>query len=350
MQSADEMYMARCLELAKNGLGRTYPNPLVGSVIVHNGKIIGEGWHQKAGEPHAEVNAIRSVKEPALLPESTLYVNLEPCSHYGRTPPCSNLIVEKKIKRVVIGTLDYNSKVYGRGVAHMQKNGVEVTTGVLEEECFDLNRRFFTFHNKKRPYVILKWAESADGFIYPDVKKDQKNTEPIWISNIYSLQRVHQMRTREQSILVGTTTAEVDNPRLTSRDFYGNNPLRLVIDKDLRLSETLHIFDQNVETVVFTAKDQESARELEKHVVLDFNESLPVQILKYLYEREIQSLIVEGGSRTLQQFIDAGLWDEAVIFKGTQFFKEGISAPEIEGREQKTTQIKDNRLILLKND
>lgn len=231
-----EFYMKRCIELAKNGLGTTYPNPLVGSVIVHDGKIIGEGWHKKAGEPHAEVNAVNSVKDKSLLKEATIYVSLEPCSHFGKTPPCCDLIIANKIPNVVVGTVDPFAKVAGNGIKKLIESGKNVTIGILEDECNELNKRFFTFHQKKRPYIILKWAETTDGFIAP-ISKEEKS--PVWITNPYSRQLVHKWRTEEQAILVGTNTVLDDNPKLDARDFSGNNPVRIVLDKSGKISKTI---------------------------------------------------------------------------------------------------------------
>ena len=229
MVNIHEKYLKRCIDLAKNGLGKTYPNPMVGSVVVLNDKIIGEGWHKKAGEDHAEVHAINSVRDKSLLQEATIYVNLEPCSHYGRTAPCSNLIVEKGIRNVVIGVIDSNSKVKGKGISYLKKSGCNVTLGILEKECLELNKRFFTFHRRRRPYIMLKWAKTADGFMDKIRDKNSENT-PNWITNQYSQQLVHKMRTVEQSILVGTRTALNDNPKLNARSWEGNNPIRIVLD------------------------------------------------------------------------------------------------------------------------
>ncbi|RUA10922.1 MAG: bifunctional diaminohydroxyphosphoribosylaminopyrimidine deaminase/5-amino-6-(5-phosphoribosylamino)uracil reductase RibD [Flavobacteriia bacterium] len=342
--------MERCIRLALNGLGRTYPNPLVGCVIVHNGKIIGEGWHQKAGEPHAEVNAINSVKDESLLPESTLYVNLEPCSHRGRTPPCSDLIVRKKIKNVVIGSVDYNSQVYGKGIDHLKKHGCNVIVGIKEKECYELNKRFFTFHKKKRPYIILKWAETRDGFIFPDKKDEEGVAKPVWITNKYSLQKVHQLRANEQSILVGFNTAKIDNPRLNLRDYFGKDPLRLLIDKNLKTSADSYLLDRKTKTVVFNAiKDKNIDKNL-IYIKLDFSEDVPRQIVKYLYEQEIQSLIVEGGAVTLQSFIEEGLWDEAWIFTGDVSFQKGLKAPVLEGNLKERIPIVNDELRIYTND
>ncbi|MEN8185620.1 MAG: bifunctional diaminohydroxyphosphoribosylaminopyrimidine deaminase/5-amino-6-(5-phosphoribosylamino)uracil reductase RibD [Bacteroidota bacterium] len=349
-QQTHEFYMQRCLQLASNGLGKTYPNPIVGCVIVYNQKIIGEGWHQKAGEAHAEVNAINSVKDKSLLKESTIYVSLEPCSHYGKTPPCSDLIVRMKIKNVVVGTIDFNSEVHGKGIVHMRKNGCNVIVGILEKECRDINKRFFTFHQKKRPYIILKWAQTKDGFIYPE-NKSRENSKPIWISNIYSLLLVHKWRTEEQSILVGTTTAIVDNPQLNARDYFGKHPLRLVLDKDLKIDKSFSLLDGSVKTIIFTQKEKEDLENI-VYKTIDFDGDLPGQICDFLYHEGIQSLILEGGSKTLQSFINVNLWDEARVFESNSYFYNGIKAPEFK-KEQTTvyqsgeTQIKDNKLIIL---
>ena len=241
-----QKYINRCIQLAKNGLGTTYPNPMVGSVIVYNDEIIGEGWHQKAGESHAEVNAINSVKDKSLLSKSTIYVSLEPCSHFGKTPPCCDLIIKNNIPNVVIGTVDPFAKVAGNGIKKLLEAGKNVTIGILEDECNDLNKRFFTFHTKKRPYIILKWAESADGFIAPS-SKDKK--EPVWITNEISRQLVHKWRSEEQAILVGTQTVLDDNPSLTTRDWFGKNPIRIVLDQNNKISKENHIFDSQAKTL-----------------------------------------------------------------------------------------------------
>ena len=342
-----EIYMRRCLTLAKNGLGYTYPNPLVGCVIVYKGMIIGEGWHQKAGEAHAEVNAINAVKDQDLLPEATLYVNLEPCSHHGRTAPCADLIVKKKIKKVVIGIIDANEKVQGQGVLRLEKNGVEVVTGILQEECRELNKRFFTFHEKGRPYVILKWAQSADGYIFPD-RKQSKKRQPIWISNPYSRQTVHQWRAQEASILVGKNTVIQDDPRLNTRDMAGNDILRMVIDKDLSIPMGSQIYDGEFDTVVYNAKKEGSEGRV-NYVQLDFSKEIVEQILSELHQKNIQSLIVEGGAYTLNKFLDTGLWDEARIFCGEKNFGGGIKAPVIHLKADKEENILNDHLFWYRN-
>ena len=329
-----EKYISRCIELAKNGLGTTYPNPLVGSVIVHDGKIIGEGWHKKSGEPHAEVNAINSVKDKSLLSKSTIYVSLEPCSHFGKTPPCSDLIIHHKIQNVVIGTIDPFAKVSGNGIKKLIESGANVTVGVLEEECNELNKRFFTFHNKRRPYIILKWAETQDGFISPETKD---NRSPVWITNKYSRQLVHKWRTEEQGIVVGTKTVLDDNPSLTARDWKGNQPVRIVLDKKRRISKESAIFDSSALT--FLISDDE----------IDYSKDVANQICDYLFEKDIQSVIIEGGCRTLQTFIDSQLWDEARVFKSLTIFSKGTKAPIINGKVIKQHKILNDELLIFSN-
>mgnify|MGYP003603606454 FL=1 len=323
-----EKYLKRCIELAQNGLGTTYPNPLVGSVIVFENQIIGEGWHQKAGKPHAEVNAIHSVKDKSLLSKATIYVSLEPCSHFGKTPPCSDLIIANKIPNVVIGTVDPNEKVAGKGIQKLLEAGIHVTIGTLEDECNELNKRFFTFHQKKRPYIILKWAETADGFIAPQTKDEQK---PVWITNPYSRQLVHKWRSEEQAILVGTQTVLDDNPTLNVRDWHGNNPAKIILDRQNRLNEDLVVFNSTEKTIVFSETKRDFKNNNCYSEVLNFNENLAQEICISLFQNSIQSVIIEGGARTLQTFIDANLWEEARIFKGKISFKEGIKAPIFSG-------------------
>lgn len=339
--------MQRCLDLALNGLGTTYPNPLVGCVVVFEGDIIGEGWHQKAGGPHAEVNAINSVQDENILSEATLYVNLEPCSHYGRTPPCADLIIRKKIKKVVIGVVDTHDKVSGKGIARLRKNGVEVITGVLEKECREINRRFFTFHEKQRPYVILKWAQSADAYIFPDPKMAKKGA-PVWISNTYSRQRVHEWRAQEASILVGKNTVLQDNPRLTTRDVQGQPIIRMVIDKDLAIPKDRHLFDHSCDTIVFNALKAENKGKV-TYVKLDFTGKTLDHIMDYLYQNNIQSLIVEGGAFTLNEFLKADLWDESRVFFGDKNFNGGIKAPAFLLAPYKTETILQDHLSWYRN-
>ena len=341
-----EDYIARCIELAKNGFGTTYPNPMVGSVIVYNGEIIGEGWHQKAGEPHAEVNAIRSVKDPSLLDKATIYVSLEPCSHFGKTPPCCDLIIQNKIPNVVIGTVDSNIKVAGNGIKRLQEAGANVIVGILEKECYELNQRFFTFHEKKRPYIILKWAETQDGFIAPLQKEEQK---PVWITNINSRQLVHKWRTEEQAILVGTQTVIDDNPKLNARDWEGNNPVRVVIDQNHRIPKTAHVFDNQTKTIVFSNKKSTPSLENTIFEVIDFQQNIAQQIADKLFQHQIQSVIIEGGAQTLQTFIDANLWDEARVFIGNCTFEKGVKAPILNITPLNKEKIGTDELLIIRN-
>jgi diaminohydroxyphosphoribosylaminopyrimidine deaminase/5-amino-6-(5-phosphoribosylamino)uracil reductase len=342
-----EKYIRRCIELAKNGLGTTYPNPMVGSVIVYDDKIIGEGWHKKAGEPHAEVNAINSVKDKSLLNKATIYVSLEPCSHFGKTPPCCDLIIKNKIPNVVIGTVDPNEKVAGNGIKKLIEAGTHVTIGILEAECNELNKRFFTFHEKKRPYIILKWAESKDGFIAPLEKLEKK---PVWITNQYSRQLVHKWRSEEQAIFVGTQTVIDDNPKLDVRDWTGNNPIRVVMDQNNRISNDSQIFDGQTKTIVFSKFKPTVEKENIIFEVIDFEQNIATQIVQKLYQHQIQSVIIEGGRQTLQTFIDENLWDEARIFIGDIKIKEGIKAPTLVKKSFEKLSIGNDELILSRND
>ena len=342
-----EKYIRRCIELAKNGLGTTYPNPMVGSVIVCDGKIIGEGWHKKSGEPHAEVNAVNSVKDKSLLKRSTIFVSLEPCSHFGKTPPCCDLIIENKIPNVVIGTADTNVKVAGNGIKKLIEAGAKVTVGILETECIELNKRFFTFHEKKRPYVILKWAETQDGFIAPLTKLEQK---PVWITNEFSRQLVHKWRSEEQAILVGTQTAIDDNPKLNVRDWAGKNPIRIVLDQNNRISKESHIYDKQVKTIIFSAIPKPNKEENTTFEIIDFKQNLAEQILNVLYKHQIQSVIIEGGSQTLQTFIDENLWDEARVFIGKNNFETGIKAPILALKNIEKYIIENDILLISRNN
>ena len=338
--------MLRCIQLAENGLGNTYPNPLVGSVIVYENKIIGEGWHEQSGMPHAEVNAIASVKNQSLLKDATIYVSLEPCSHFGKTPPCANLIIEKGIKNIIIGSMDPNPKVAGNGIKLLKEHGCNVIERILEKECNELNKRFFTFFKKQRPYIILKWAESSDGFLSP---KDKIEKRPVWITNKKSRQIVHKWRAEEASILIGTNTAIEDNPNLTTRDWDGNSPIRFVIDKNLRIPLEANVFDRKAKTIIITELKKENKTNL-IYELIDFSENIAAQISELIYRYKIQSLIVEGGAKTLQTFIDKNLWDEARIIKGIPFFKEGTKAPFINGKICSESKIKQDTLKIVLND
>ncbi len=319
--------MMRCIELACLGAGGVSPNPMVGSVVVFNGKIIGEGFHRRYGEAHAEVNAIAAVSDPGMLQESTLYVTLEPCAHHGLTPPCSDLIVEKKIPRVVIGTKDPFAEVAGKGIEKMRYAGVDVKVGMMEKECRELNKRFFTYHEKKRPYVILKWAQTLDGFIDID-RSAEDYGEPTWITGDLALRLVHKVRSEEDAILVGTQTAMKDNPSLTVRQWAGRNPLRAVIDQHLKLPGGAGLFDGSADTLVFNGKKAEETGKT-SFVKINFEEEAIPQILSELHRRKMLSVIVEGGRKLLEGFIQSGLWDEAHVFIGNKFFYSGVSAPRI---------------------
>lgn len=316
--------MGRCIQLAKLAAGNVAPNPMVGAVLVFENKIIGEGYHQKYGEAHAEVNCINNVQEKnkTLIEKSTIYVSLEPCAHHGKTPPCADLIIKNKIKKVVIGCQDIYKEVAGKGIEKLQNAGAEVITGILEKECKDLNKRFFTFHQKQRPYIILKWAQSANG------KIGSNNNERILISNDYSNGLVHNWRAEEAAILVGTNTALKDNPSLTTRLWKGNNPVRIVIDKELKLPSGSKLFSKETNTVIFNFVKNTVEENL--NFVKILKENFLQEMLFSLYRLNIQSVLVEGGAKTLQYFIDAGFWDEArVITNEKMVIENGIAAPEM---------------------
>lgn len=320
----EENYMKRCIQLAQNARCNAAPNPMVGAVIVCDGKIIGEGYHIRCGEAHAEVNAIRSVKDASLLKRSTIYVSLEPCAHYGKTPPCADLIIEKQIPRIVIGCGDPFAKVAGRGIQKLKDAGREVIVGVLEAECRQLIRRFITFHTQRRPYITLKWAESADRYI--DVSRE--GGTPVILSTPLTSMLVHKKRAEHSAILVGTRTAELDNPSLTVRHWYGPSPVRIVLDREQRLSPTLHLFDGSAPTLVFTEKAHEALPNTE-FIPIDYGQDILPQILRTLHARGLQSLLVEGGSTLLQSFIDAGLWDEIFVEESPVLLHSGVKSPEI---------------------
>jgi diaminohydroxyphosphoribosylaminopyrimidine deaminase/5-amino-6-(5-phosphoribosylamino)uracil reductase len=340
-----EKYMQRCLQLAANGLGNVAPNPMVGSVIVHDDKIIGEGFHANFGEAHAEVNAINSVKNKALLKDATLYVSLEPCSHQGKTPPCSDLIIESGIKKVVIGCSDTNPLVAGKGIEKLKRAGVEVILGIMEKEARKLNKRFFTFHEQKRPYIILKWAQTADGFID---RKRNDNTEPaLQISNEHSRRLLHKWRSEEQAIMVGTNTARLDNPRLDVRLVSGKKPLRIVLDKNAELPENLNLFDGSQPTLVFTSKKKEATINIE-YATIDFETNVLPQVMNVLHEKQIQSVIVEGGTKLLQSFIDQNLWDEARVIISNALIGAGVAAPKLNAEPASIDTIESDKLYLFR--
>ena len=320
--SNDDRYMKRALELAEAGRGYVSPNPAVGCVIVYEGKIIGEGYHRRFGDAHAEVEAIRSVKETHLLPESTLYVTLEPCAHHGKTPPCADFIVESGIRNVVAGTLDPNPLTAGKGIERLRQAGVTVTVPYAEEDCLESNKRFFTYQRHKRPFIILKWAQTADGFI-ADEKKQSK-----WISNELSRLLVHRMRAREDAVMVGTETALADNPRLNVREVLGRNPLRVVIDLNKRLPTNLHLFDKTQPTLCYTLSHAFKEENLE-YVRVDNREHALSEILNDLYKRSVGSVLVEGGSGLINTFLQKDLWDEAFVFTSPRTFQKGIPSPQL---------------------
>ncbi|MGM9510624.1 bifunctional diaminohydroxyphosphoribosylaminopyrimidine deaminase/5-amino-6-(5-phosphoribosylamino)uracil reductase RibD [Larkinella sp. GY13] len=373
--------MSRALELAKLGRGHVSPNPMVGCVIVHNQRIIGEGWHRQYGGPHAEVNAVRAVTDESLLPESTVYVTLEPCSHFGKTPPCADLLIAKRVKKVIVCNDDPNPLVAGKGLAKLRAAGIEVETGLLAERGRELNRRFFTFIEQQRPYLILKWAETADGFMAP------ADFRPIPISSPLSRQLVHKWRTEEDAIMVGTNTARHDNPQLNARLWSGRNPVRIVIDKHLQLPTSLHLFDGLQPTLVYTIVVKKNASEfpadapkverdpgpeedfkhpdagasksplgdlgvkaptlgaLTKYIHLDPEDPFLPQLITDLYRQKIQSVIVEGGAALLESFLKMGLWDEVRVFKSLKVMGEGLAVPVVRGRLVATERIGDDSLM-----
>ncbi|OFX19947.1 MAG: riboflavin biosynthesis protein RibD [Bacteroidetes bacterium GWA2_31_9] len=340
MLSFSEKYMHRCLELASLGIGNTAPNPMVGSVIVYDDKIIGEGFHQQYGKPHAEVNAINSVKDKELLKRSTIYVNLEPCSHFGKTPPCADFIIENKIPNVVIGTPDVNEVVCQNGIKKLFDVGCNVKVGVLEKECRELNKRFFTFHEKKRPFILLKWAQTSDGFI--DRIRTSSDKSPANISDKFHRILTHKWRSEEQAIMVGTQTALLDNPKLNTRQWTGNNPTRIVIDRTLRLPKNLNLFDGSIPTLIFTEIKNAESTTNKEFINIDFDENWLEQMLTILHKRKIQSIMVEGGSMLLNTFIQKNLWDEAGVFTSKIKFHNGIKAPTLIGNYIKREIIDGN--------
>lgn len=345
----DEMYMRRCIDLAALGMGHVSPNPMVGAVIVHNERIIGEGYHRKYGGPHAEVNAVNDVLQRfdiagELLRESAIYVSLEPCAHYGKTPPCADLIIKHRIPKVIVGCRDPFDQVDGKGIEKLMAAGIDVSVGILEQECRSLNRRFFTRVQKHRPYIILKWAQTADGFFAPD------DNSQFWITGTEARTLVHQWRTEEDAVLVGKNTAAIDNPRLNVRYANGRNPRRVVIDRRLELDPSLHLFDQSVETLIFnevwTRADGKN-----RYIALEnFDRYVPQYIMYQLYLQDIQSVIIEGGAFTLQTFMAAGLWDEARVFTGPAILGKGIKAPEMAGAAANEQQVGADSLQIWYHD
>ncbi len=340
----DKIIMRRCIELAKMGMGYVAPNPMVGSVIVHNNKIIGEGYHKKYGEAHAEVNAINSVINKSLLTESTIYVTLEPCAHFGKTPPCADLIIKHKIPNIVIGMKDPFAKVNGLGIEKLKNAGCSVKVGILENECKILNKPFITFHEKQRPYIILKWAQTLDGFIDKERDKNSKQL-PNWITDEVCRAMVHKWRAESQGIMAGPNTIITDNPKLNVRSWKGNQPIRLIIDRYLRLPQELHIFDKSQETWVFNTKKDDKNDNL-YHIKISENGFIE-KIFSYLHTKNIQSVFVEGGGLIHQTLINSDLWDEARIFTGNVSFKNGVKAPKINGEVITTKKINTNNLTII---
>ncbi len=338
--------MHRCLQLATLGAGQVAPNPMVGSVLVHEDCIIGEGYHRQYGDLHAEPNCINSVPPQLqqLIPKSTLYVSLEPCAHFGKTPPCADLITRHQIPKVVVGIRDPFEAVNGKGIEKLKATGVEVIQGVLENECREMNRRFFTFHTQQRPYIILKWAQTADGFIAP-----QQQEERLLISNELTNRLVHKWRSEEASILIGTNTSLQDNPSLTNRLWTGKNPVRLVVDKQLKLPRLLQLFDQQVSTIVFNEMENDTQENL-RYYKLESGESLPAQICRALYQLNIQSVLVEGGTKLLQSFIDTDCYDEIRLIENTTLrIGNGLAAPRFSPLPlQETTELKNDRISIFR--
>ncbi|MEO6850522.1 MAG: bifunctional diaminohydroxyphosphoribosylaminopyrimidine deaminase/5-amino-6-(5-phosphoribosylamino)uracil reductase RibD [Mucilaginibacter sp.] len=346
--SLHEKYIQRCIDIASLGLGNVSPNPMVGAVIVYDGQIIGEGYHYQYGGPHAEVNAINHVFDrfenaAELLKKSTIYVSLEPCAHYGKTPPCADLIIKHQIPQVVIGCRDPFDQVNGKGIDKLTSAGVEVISGVLEPECQWLNRRFFTRVQKQRPYIILKWTQTHDGFFAPADKSQ------YWITGNESRRLVHKWRSEEDAVLIGKNTAAIDNPQLNTRYWHGRSPKRVVIDRKLDLSRDLYIFDQSVETLLFNEVNTAIEGKIKYIALEDFDNFVPQYILYQLYLQDMQSVIIEGGAHTLNTFIEAGLWDEARIFTGEAVLGLGIKAPLITGVTGEEFSSGKDRLEILYN-
>lgn len=336
-----ETYMRRALELATLGQGHVSPNPMVGCVIVHEGRIIAEGWHRKYGEAHAEVNAVQAVADKDVLRQSTVYVTLEPCSHFGKTPPCADMLISHGVPKVVICNVDTNPLVGGTGVARLKAAGIDVVSGILEKEGRILNRRFFTFMEKKRPYIILKWAQTRDGFIA------REDYDSKWISNEYSRILVHKSRALEDAVLVGSNTALHDNPKLNVRDWSGRNPLRVVLDRSGSLPVNLNLFDKQQPTICYNSTRDDLKENLE-YVRIEDTDFIG-GVVKNLYRKKIQSVIVEGGSQVLNYFIQNNLWDEAMVFEAPTDFGKGISAPAITGNPDRTINIEDDQLKIYFN-
>lgn len=354
----DEQYMHRCIELARKGAGSVAPNPMVGAVLVHNGQIIGEGWHERYGEAHAEVNCIRQAIQNGqtdIIQQSTLYVSLEPCAHFGKTPPCSDLIIQHRIPKVVIGCRDPFAEVNGKGIEKLNAAGVETVVDVLKDECIELNKRFFTFHQQHRPYIILKWAQTANGKIASlSPPKRGMNTDSavqrLLISNEFTNKLVHKWRSEEASILVGTNTALLDDPQLTNRYWPGKQPVRLVLDKELRLPASLKLFNADARTIVFNVIKQAEEGTVQYYRISKEGNRVR-QIIDALYQLKLQSVLVEGGAQLLQSFIEEGLWDEARVIENEKLkIENGLAAPQLKNvLLQKTETIQTDRISYYRN-
>ncbi|UXP34121.1 bifunctional diaminohydroxyphosphoribosylaminopyrimidine deaminase/5-amino-6-(5-phosphoribosylamino)uracil reductase RibD [Reichenbachiella agarivorans] len=337
---SDREFMQRAFDLALKGLGHVSPNPVVGCVIVHEGRIIGEGWHQKYGKAHAEVNAIKSVEDQSLLPKSTVYVTLEPCAHHGKTPPCVDLLVKHKVKKVIIANEDPFPLVNGGGIARLKQAGIEVEVGLLADVGLELNRRFFKAITTNLPYVILKWAQTANGFVA------RENFDSKWISNDSSRKLVHKWRAEEDAILVGKNTVKFDNPTLNVRDWEGTDPLRVYIDRNLELVDEYNIKDGSIPTICYNTIRSSHDGHLE--FVKIEEDSFVLGILMDLYQHNIQSVIIEGGSTVLREFIQAKLWDEARVFVSQKTFESGISAPRLIGNQIDSQELEGDELTIFR--
>jgi len=346
-----EKYMLRCIQIGRNALGRSAPNPMVGALLTHGDTIIGSGYTSAFGGPHAEVNAIRSVADPGKLPDSTLYVTLEPCCHHGKTPPCTDRIIESGIRRVVVGLPDPHDKVAGQGIAQLREAGCKVEVGVAADACREHHRRFLTLHEKGRPYIVLKWAQSPDGFLAPDPEVRGESTGPWWITGRESRQLVHKWRTQESAILVGWRTAAADDPQLTSRDWAGKDPLRVLLDPSGRAPEGLRLLDGKVPTlrVLHTGQQPTGSARVE-NIFLEPGPGFLQALCRELRERGVLSILVEGGAHTLGSFLSAGLWDEARVFTGPRPLNGGLRAPALSGRLVANTASGADTLTLWRND
>jgi diaminohydroxyphosphoribosylaminopyrimidine deaminase/5-amino-6-(5-phosphoribosylamino)uracil reductase len=345
----DELYMRRCLELAELGIGNVSPNPMVGCVIVADGQILGEGFHEKFGQAHAEVNAFASViknhgtQSENLLKQATVYVSLEPCSHFGKTPPCVDLLIRHQVKKVIIGNKDPYPDVNGSGIEKLRKAGIEVQVGVLEQECMELNRRFFTRILKQRPYIILKWAQTANNYFAP------LDEQQAWISAAFSKKLVHKWRSEEDAILVGKRTVMCDNPNLNTREWSGKNPVRIVIDQKLQIDPINKVYNDDAKTIIFNEVKTIVNDNIHFIHMEDMRYYLPQKIAFQLYLMDLQSVIIEGGSKVLNQFIDSGLWDEARVFHSTANWDAGMLAPQVKGHLKEVISFTEDKLLIYKN-